>query len=174
MRKVKRSLCSVFHEEHYWSDSSIVLNQLRKPSRSFKTFVGNRISYIQENSEASSWHYVKTDENPADLVSRGVKPSELIHSKLWWNGPDWLKSENVPIVPITGAYVPDPDEIPSISCFTATTLEPNWAEEILSRFNSLIKLKRVTVLILRNFRPDMKLQPRNSSQMTVPEFRPLC
>ena len=28
--------------------------------------------------------------NPADLASRGVGPKELVESKLWWQGPEWL------------------------------------------------------------------------------------
>ena len=32
-----------------------------------------------------------TKENPADLVSRGVKGSVLKNSKEWWEGPEFLK-----------------------------------------------------------------------------------
>ncbi len=37
------------------------------------------------------WRHVRTEENPADLASKGVSPSDLIHSTLWWNGPPWLQ-----------------------------------------------------------------------------------
>ena len=32
-----------------------------------------------------------TSCNPADLLSRGVKPSDLVHSDIWWKGPPWLQ-----------------------------------------------------------------------------------
>jgi len=32
---------------------------------------------------------VPTQENPADLATRGKSPSELMQS-IWWNGPSWL------------------------------------------------------------------------------------
>jgi len=38
------------------------------------------------------WNHVRTKENPADLVSRGVTPKELRESQLWWSGPAWLKN----------------------------------------------------------------------------------
>lgn len=29
-------------------------------------------------------------DNPADILSRGTFPRELMGSSLWWNGPEWL------------------------------------------------------------------------------------
>uniref|UniRef100_A0A1I7X854 Bestrophin homolog n=1 Tax=Heterorhabditis bacteriophora TaxID=37862 RepID=A0A1I7X854_HETBA len=29
-------------------------------------------------------------DNPADIITRGMIPEELVDSKLWWNGPSWL------------------------------------------------------------------------------------
>lgn len=45
------------------------------------------------------WRHVRTHENPADLVSCGVSPSELVGNNLWWHGPDWLRTtqENWPL-----------------------------------------------------------------------------
>ena len=34
------------------------------------------------------WRHVSTDENPADIGTRGCGASKL--SKLWWLGPKWL------------------------------------------------------------------------------------
>ncbi len=40
------------------------------------------------------WRHVPRSENPADVASRGVYPSELLDHQLWWDGPEWLwKSE---------------------------------------------------------------------------------
>ncbi|XP_053699018.1 uncharacterized protein LOC128745988 [Sabethes cyaneus] len=36
------------------------------------------------------WRYVSTNENPADLVSRGLLPSEIRTCTLWWFGPTFL------------------------------------------------------------------------------------
>ncbi len=55
-------------------------------------YVKNRALKIQENIPSSHWRYVSTATNPADIVSRGSFPKELLTHSLWWEGPSWLKS----------------------------------------------------------------------------------
>ncbi len=83
----KLQLSSVFA----WTDSTIVLNWLIGSPRRFKTYVGNRISYIVDLISPERWSHVSGIENPADSASRGLFPSELLEHSLWWNGPSWLK-----------------------------------------------------------------------------------
>ena len=45
---------------------------------------------ITSKVPSSHWRYVATASNPADVLSRGVKPSELIRDELWWKDPPWL------------------------------------------------------------------------------------
>jgi hypothetical protein len=47
---------------------------------------------IRQNTHVT-FHYVNTKENPADIATRGFSPEELQDSALWWNGPQWLASE---------------------------------------------------------------------------------
>ena len=37
------------------------------------------------------WSWAPTNENPADLPTRGMTVTQLSGSKIWWNGPEWLK-----------------------------------------------------------------------------------
>ncbi|XP_060531495.1 uncharacterized protein LOC132705081 [Cylas formicarius] len=73
-----------------YSDSTVTLGWLRSSPHRWKTFVSNRVSFVQERVNPSSWHYVSSRENPADLGSRGYLPSELVNSSLWWAGPSFL------------------------------------------------------------------------------------
>ena len=40
-----------------------------------------------------SWHYVPTSANPADILSRGATPDELLKSHIWSTGPNFLQSQ---------------------------------------------------------------------------------
>ncbi|GFX91487.1 hypothetical protein TNCV_2599361 [Trichonephila clavipes] len=55
-----------------------------------KTFVQNRVAKIQELYPNLLWRHVPSDQNPADLVSRGVDPDKLLQQNLWFNGPTFL------------------------------------------------------------------------------------
>ena len=70
-----------------WTDSTIVLSWLVGNPRRFKTYVGNRISYILELTSPDRWNHVDGADNPADCASRGLLPSELLGHGLWWDGP---------------------------------------------------------------------------------------
>lgn len=36
------------------------------------------------------FRYVKTEENPADIATKGAAPEVLENYQLWWKGPEWL------------------------------------------------------------------------------------
>ncbi|XP_043469877.1 uncharacterized protein LOC122503416 [Leptopilina heterotoma] len=75
-----------------WSDSRIVLCWLNKQPSQLKPYVANRVRQIQSLTTPSQWHHVRTTENPADCASRGLKATDLLKHKLWWQGPQWLNS----------------------------------------------------------------------------------
>jgi hypothetical protein len=74
-----------------WTDSQIVLAWLNKHPSHWKTFVANKISLIQTELPSATWTHVPIKENPADLATRGARPSELVNNDLWWHGPPWLR-----------------------------------------------------------------------------------
>ena len=73
-----------------WSDSMNVLYWIRGKGKQYLQFVANRIGEIQNQSNPEQWQYVETEENPADLCSRGLSASRLKDNLLWWRGPDFL------------------------------------------------------------------------------------
>ena len=68
-----------------WLDSTVALHWIRGNGE-YKQFVGNRVRKIQEKQ--ITWRHVPTEENPADVGSRGGEVSKL--TTLWWRGPSWL------------------------------------------------------------------------------------
>ncbi|GFW29577.1 uncharacterized protein TNCV_1549881 [Trichonephila clavipes] len=85
-------------EVYLWSDSMIVLAWLRKEPMDLKTFVQNRVAKIQELYPNQLWRHVPSDQNPADLVSRGVDPVKLLQQNLWFNGPTFLSAVHIELV----------------------------------------------------------------------------
>lgn len=81
---------------HFWTDSTVVLGWLNCQTSRLKTYVANRVEQILEVTNADQWKHVVTDQNPADLLSRGISPIELKDSILWWSGPRWLIEEERP------------------------------------------------------------------------------
>lgn len=92
-----------FNKICYWSDSTITLCWLAGEPSLWKIFVANRVSEIQNATEKGQWSQVSSADNPADIISRGMEPKELIKYRLWWSGPTWLSQlpECWPKNPIT-------------------------------------------------------------------------
>lgn len=72
-----------------WTDSTIVLCWLNKYEDK-QQFIANRIDKIKKLTPDCSWKYVNTKSNPADIISRGMYPSELMQSQMWFHGPEYL------------------------------------------------------------------------------------
>ncbi|XP_065224372.1 uncharacterized protein LOC135848399 [Planococcus citri] len=77
-----------------WSDSEIVLYWIHTPSYKLEVYEANRVQKIQHLTKNFYWDHVISKENPADIISRGLLPEELLNSTIWWKGPDWLSSNN--------------------------------------------------------------------------------
>ena len=77
----------------FWTDSSYVCYWVCNTGRNFKPFVANCISEIHDTTDPEQWRHVPGEVNPADLPTRGLLVSELIKSKLWLEGPDFLQAQ---------------------------------------------------------------------------------
>lgn len=131
-----------------WSDSTITLNWISSPSRKWAVFVANRVDEIQRITDVSNWRHISSSHNPADILSRGLEPRNLIDSPLWWHGPQFLAS--------TEDCWPDsrfnhlenvPEQRGSSVAFVAVEL--SVIEELITRFSSLNKACRVLAYYLR-------------------------
>ncbi len=60
-----------------WTDSMTVLYWLLSDSCRYKVFVGTRVAEIQELTKGQEWHYVDSQNNPADDLTRGKLLSDL-------------------------------------------------------------------------------------------------
>ncbi|GFS64815.1 integrase catalytic domain-containing protein [Trichonephila clavipes] len=95
MHKVKGALRMDITSVFFWTDSTIVLSWMKNESRNLKTFVANRVVTIQQLTELNKWHQVPSEQNPADIISRGLDPEKIQPSELWWFGPAFLEVSSV-------------------------------------------------------------------------------
>lgn len=73
-----------------WCDSTVALSWIVADPLELRPFVRNRAVFIQQLTDKNNWLYVRSADNPADLVSRGTTIQVLRESNLWWYGPSWL------------------------------------------------------------------------------------
>lgn len=76
-----------------WSDSEIVLHWLHS-KKPLKQFVENRTREIKSLFPVADWNHCPTNDNPADLLTRGINAEQLHTSSLWKHGPPWMPSES--------------------------------------------------------------------------------
>jgi hypothetical protein len=79
------------NQVHAWCDSTVVLAWVSNPSKTWTTFVANRVSQVQEIFDIKNLRHVRSEQNPADVASRGTSASSLTSCQMWWNGPPWLE-----------------------------------------------------------------------------------
>lgn len=160
----------------YWSDSTVVLAWIKAEPARWTTFVANRVTKIQEATGQGEWKHVNTDDNPADLISRGARANSLADSSLWWEGPSWLKFDR--------EYWPAdrnqnntlqnlPEEKPlKLSSLTCTENHENAIKKVINKYSSFNKIIRVIAYCTRFITNLLnKNEARISGQLTLEEVQ---
>ena len=65
-----------------------MLTWIKSSPRKFKPFVSARVAEIQESVDVGTFKYIKSEENPADALTRGIPDNQLDE---WMKGPEFLK-----------------------------------------------------------------------------------
>ena len=73
-----------------FTDSKVALYWVTGMDKEWKPFVQNRVNEIRRLVPPDCWRHCPGQENPADIPSRGISPTELSKSLLWRHGPNWL------------------------------------------------------------------------------------
>ncbi|BET00202.1 Pao retrotransposon peptidase [Nesidiocoris tenuis] len=134
-----------------FTDSKVVLCWIQSDPSRWKIFVGNRIAQIHENLAQEHWRHIAGEDNPADVLSRGIKPSGLLEHPLWFSGPPWLQREleDWPISVEQVAELPEAEERPAIPVFLAVKPPESVLAVLLDRVSSFRKLLRATAYVFR-------------------------
>ncbi|XP_062538146.1 uncharacterized protein LOC134206445 [Armigeres subalbatus] len=135
------------HGVKLWCDSQIVLAWIKKNPEQLQIYVRNRVVEINKLTSVYEWNYIKSEDNPADLVSRGCYPDCLRSSDFWWNGPMFLQDTNYMI---QETPMINDDELPEMRnirvCTPAVEIED---EPIFDRCGNFSKLQRILAQVVR-------------------------
>lgn len=147
------SLHDVPTKTYLWTDSTIACHWINSDATRWKPFVQNRVTEIQSHTNRICWRHCPGKENPADLMTRGIKASRLVNEQLWWSGPEWINSpEDYWPKLATSADLTEQDAKERRTTeVTQTTTLPATALPVvdINRFSSADRAFRVTAWILR-------------------------
>ncbi|XP_037955049.1 uncharacterized protein LOC119684956 [Teleopsis dalmanni] len=143
--KLMKSIKEVINREvkiYAWSDSTIALSWIKNENKTKDKFIGTRVREIKQCMPSATWNHVRSEDNPADVASRGLKPEKLAAHSLWWNGPTWLKDESN-----------WPTATESVLCGTNNiNSSQNIINDIIDRYSNYRKLLYVIAYISRFIR----------------------
>ena len=91
MRFVPREINLKIEKKIIWIDSQCLLNWV-KTNKPLSIFVKNHIDEIKSEPDIV-FKYTSTNDNPADIPTRGESVTELKLRILWWKGPEWITSD---------------------------------------------------------------------------------
>ena len=183
-QRVLKEIDMEIAEVIYYTDSKVVLGYIANESRRFYVYVANRVQLIRSLSTPEQWRYVESEQNPADLATRGVPPDKLMESS-WLKSPEFLKKPET---------TPQTDEM-----FTLSTNDPEVRKGVLStkvttdkakgkglgaprfkRFSSLKSLQQAVaglIVVVREFKRRREpktgsVHPRNEPLKVSDKLRP--
>ena len=87
-----------FGRHVHFLDSMIVKDMIRKESYGFNTYAGLRVAEIQKKTSVDDWKHIPSEENIADILTRGVKPDMLGPGSAWQCGPEWMVKDGQSLI----------------------------------------------------------------------------
>lgn len=170
---VQKTLCIKVSDTILWTDSTITLHWINQSPHMWTPFVANRVTKIQAITYTRLWRHVPSKQNPADLVSRGMKPPELAASKMWFNGPPFLlePKEIWPESKTTNEEIPERKKKSVV--FVSTVVKTDLVMECkIMSFVPLIKFAVWTKLVrvfgyVHRFINRLKCNTTNSANVLV-------
>nr|CAI5825550.1 unnamed protein product [Callosobruchus analis] len=155
LANLAKRVCSAlninFDRKYYYTDSMVALAWIKGEPTRWKTFVANRVSEIQGLTSSCEWYHIASEDNPADVLSRSLPPSQLENHNLWWHGPKWLTQENSSWK--VSSNIKIDLAVPEQRKLASTTLlagnNQNVVLNLIDKFSSFLRLQRVLAYVLR-------------------------
>ena len=165
------------HDVNYrcWTDSTIALAWIQGNPLKWDRFVSNRVTEIQQLTDVKFWSHCPGEQNPADLLTRGISASKLIISRPCLEGPVWLSNlslENMyPDVDTLRSGIFDSDcDISNEVSLVSVTVDPEhpFPIERWGSYNKVVRIVAYVLRLLHNLRS--ALTDRRFGEVTQEEF----
>lgn len=129
----------------YFTDSKVVLGYTHNEKHRFYVFVNNRVKRIRRFSSPTQWHFVSTDNNPADHATRIISATRL-KDTIWLTGPALLsqpkQTHNQQVTLDLVNLEQDVDVRPLMSTLSTNVREKLLGSQRFCHFSSLKSLTR--------------------------------
>ncbi|XP_062713663.1 uncharacterized protein LOC134290521 [Aedes albopictus] len=149
-------------------DSQVVLCWLEKSPLALNQFVSNRVAEILELTQTYQWQYVRSEQNPADLISRGVLPAEISTMDLWWDSSPFLweldPKYNDERIKLSDNEVPELK--PTVVVATTVQAKPLI---VMTRLSNFRRLHRAWAYVLR-FCKNVRTKNRDTLELKAQEM----
>ncbi|XP_029112188.1 uncharacterized protein LOC114911891 [Scleropages formosus] len=148
---IQEELDVKFDKVNFYSDSKVVLGYIHNTTKRFYVYVHNRIQLIRHSSKPEQWHYVPSEENPMDHISRFL-PASCLAQTTWFFGPSFLRNtpgESKHTCERFDLIQPEKDiEIrPEIKTYSTHLMENILNPDCFQRFSSLHSLLRAVACL---------------------------
>jgi hypothetical protein len=134
-----------------WSHSKIALAWLRRLPHTCKSFVANRVSATQNMWSSGSWKYVPTEDNPADLASRGCSGNNAEALQKWVTCLELLLEQETP----WKDSFDEPGDLRELRLLTVTqvstsVINEDWiVQHFIKKYSTFTKMRNVLAILLR-------------------------
>ena len=81
-----------------WSDSRTVISWCSSKTLELRVFERNRVDLILKNGNGVIPAYVATDQNPADIATRGCHMDQIEKWNIWLKGPAFLSRQTLCLI----------------------------------------------------------------------------
>ena len=162
LKFVQEQLQIHMHSKYLFTDFSQCALHWLVSQKKLPVFIRNCVKEINQHRDVT-FGYVRTDENPANIATRGSSVANLCANSLWWKGTKWLERQE-------SHWTPNVDKEIQSDVFTTTCVETRLEDTELQssaqertfssppcdikceNFSSFSKLVRVSALVHRFIR----------------------
>ena len=134
----------------------------------------NPVQEINALFPRTQWGYCPTQDNAADLFTRGITSTQLLSSRLWIRGPPWLTSmcDWPTWSPSSVLHISTSEETEPIPVATDNPTAVSGVHLVIdiNRHSRLTKLLRITAYMLRFINNAKMPSQKTSGPLTATEL----